>query len=198
MPDFFDKSQEVAKTHHNLTHWQQDQTWIFLTWRLADSIPLPVLNKWKGQRGDFLACHPKPWDQKTEADFHRRFTMTLEQHLDDAHGSCCLADHHKTVADAFHHFDGTRYHLDSFVVMPNHVHLLLQPIEEQSLDQIVHSLKSFTSKEINKTLKQSGTLWQADYWDRLIRTQKHFDWTKKYIEKNPAELKLGTFHLYSK
>ncbi len=198
MSQFFDDRQKISKTRHNLTHWQQDQTWIFVTWRLADSIPKSILLDWKRKEETFLKLHPKPWDNETAATYHRRFTMALETHLDQAHGSCLLTDHHQIVADAFHHFDGIRYDLDTFVVMPNHVHLLFHPFKDHTLPNIIQSLKSFTARKINKSLNQSGTLWQPDYWDRLIRSQKHFDWTRKYIQQNPIKLKPSTYALYQK
>jgi len=198
MSHFFDDRKKIAKTHHNLTHWQQDQTWIFLTWRLSDSIPKSILLDWKRKQETFLKLHPKPWDDETAATHHRRFIMALETTLDEAHGSCCLARHHQIVSHAFQHFDGERYHLDSFVVMPNHVHLLLSPISNHTLPDIVHSLKSFTAKEINKAQNQTGPIWQPDYWDRLIRSRKHLDWTQKYIQENPTKLKPGTYSLWQK
>ena len=198
MSQFFNDHQKISKTTHNLTHWQQDQTWIFITWRLADSIPKSTLLDWKLKQETFLKIHPKPWDDETAATHHRRFTMALETQLDQAHGSCVLADYHQIVADAFLHFDGTRYDLDTFVVMPNHVHILLHPLQDHTLPDIIHSLKSFTANQINKATNQSAPLWQPDYWDRLIRSQKHLDWTRKYIQQNPINLKPNTYSLYQK
>ncbi|WP_193212987.1 transposase [Luteolibacter marinus] len=118
--------------------------------------------------------------------------------LDDAHGSCVLRDPRiaAIVADAFHHFDGERYRLDSYVVMPNHVHILFHPLGDHLTEDILHTWKRFTARKINAALNQSGQLWQHESWDRLIRSQKHFDWVRNYIAKNPAKLPPGTFKLW--
>lgn len=87
--------------------------------------------------------------------------------------------------------------LDSFVVMPNHIHVLFQISEGHHLQDIVHSWKSFTAHGINKILGRTGALWQREYWDRLIRSQRHFDWTRNYILQNPAKMPRGSFDLYA-
>ena len=82
------------------------------------------------------------------------------------------------------HFDNVR--LDEWVVMPNHVHILLTPNNGYSLSEIIHSIKSYTAKEANSILSRRGEFWQADYFDRFIRNKKHFDSAKQYIEYNPV------------
>jgi REP element-mobilizing transposase RayT len=74
--------------------------------------------------------------------------------------------------------------------MPNHVHVLFSPVSDFSLSQIVQSWKSFTAKEANRILKRTGKFWQADYFDRYVRDQKHFDAALEYIEVNPVKAKL--------
>ena len=97
------------------------------------------------------------------------------------------------VADALLHFHGERYALDRFVVMPNHVHVLFHPLAENKLADIVGSWKRFTSRGINKELRREGALWQREYWDRLVRSERHFRWVREYIDRNPEKLPLGTF-----
>jgi REP element-mobilizing transposase RayT len=112
---------------------------------------------------------------------NRLFTLSFEDLLDDAHGSCVLADGALggIVADALLHFDGERYRMDSFVVMPNHVHALFHPLGENRLEDIVGSWKRFTAREINKALGKEGALWQREYWDRLVRGERHFRWARE-------------------
>lgn len=93
------------------------------------------------------------------------------------------------VADALRHFDGERYELASFVVMPNHV-VLFRPLDGYALGEIVKSWKGFTAREINKGMGKSGSLWQDEYWDRLIRSERHFHKVAEYIRKNPAKAAL--------
>lgn len=195
---FFDPDKPIEKHRINLPHWQQEETWIFLTWRLADSLPKTVVEKISCEREAWERSHPKPWDADALKEYNRLFTLRFEALLDDCHGSCCLRDPaaRRVVSEALHHFAGSRYALDSFVVMPNHVHVLFQISEGHRLQEIVHRWKSFTAHGINKILGRTGSIWQREYWDRLIRSQKHFDWTRQYILRNPAELTDGSFESY--
>ena len=194
---FLDPKKKIEKHRWGLPHWHQDNTLVFVTWRLADSLPTKVVEKLKGQEADWLACHPKPWDQKIASEHNRKFILPLEDYLDDCHGSCCLKEHHQIVADALHHFDKERYDLDCFVVMPNHVHVLFRLKKDHPLADVIHSLKRHTAREINKALSQTGKLWQSKYWDRLIRSEKHLDWTRNYISDNPKNLPKGSFSIWS-
>ncbi len=197
---FLDPEAPIEKHRANLPHWQQGNVWIFLTWRLADSLPENVIRKIREQREDWEKAHPQPWDEEAVKERNRLFTLRYEELLDDSHGSCRLRETavSKIVAEALLHFDGDRYEMASFVVMPNHVHALFRPLGEHLLEEIVHSWKSFSAKKINGLLGRSGTLWQKENWDRLIRSQKHFDWAKRYIAKNPGKLRESDFRLYEK
>ena len=66
-------------------------------------------------------------------------------------------------------FDGARYAIHAWVVMPNHIHVLFTPTPGWSLSDILSSWKSFTAKEANKVLLRSGQFWHEDYFDRFIR-----------------------------
>jgi len=102
------------------------------------------------------------------------------------------------VADAIRHFDGERYTVASFVVMPNHVHALFRLKNPYRLERIVKSWKGFTAREINRLLNKAGSLWQEDYWDRLIRNPRHFHKCLEYIRRNSikARLRRNEFVLY--
>lgn len=199
---FLNKTREIDMHANHLPHWQQDDVFVFVTWRLADSIPAEKLTPWMAEKKAWMQHHPKPWDEKTEQEFHRNFSHTMDEWLDQGHGSCVLndSDLSKIVADAQHHFDGERYSLNSFVVMPNHVHVLFSPGEGHSLADIVQSWKGFSAREINKLLGRMGTLWQEDYWDRLIRNESHYRKCREYIRENPEKAKLqrGQFVLFEK
>lgn len=195
---FLDPEKPIEKHRINLPHWQQGDTWVFVTWRLADSLPEGAVRKIIQQRDDWEIFHPKPWGEEALKEYSRLFTLRFESLLDDCHGSCCLRAPSiaKIVADALLHFDGERYLIYSFVVMPNHIHILFHALGEHRLENILHSWKRFTSREINKTLGKAGRLWQSEYWDRLIRSQKHLDWVRGYIAANPSKLPPGTSLLW--
>ena len=102
--------------------------------------------------------HPKPWDWKTEKrNSPANLPETTEQWLDRGHGSYALLrnrDAARIVPEALRHFDGDRYILDAFVVMPNQkrVHLLVQPQSGNRLSEILRSWKTFSAKSINDLL----------------------------------------------
>ena len=74
--------------------------------------------------------------------------------------------------------------------MPNHIHYLLKPLKDVELEEITHSIKSYTAHEANKILKRKGSFWQEETFDRYIRNRKHFVNVIKYIENNPVKAKL--------
>lgn len=197
---FLEPEKPIEKHKINLPHWQQEDTYVFVTWRLADSLPESVVAKILHQRKDWEDIHPKPWDEDALKEYNRLFTARFEIILDDCHGSCCLRQPFiaKIVSDALLYFNEERYVLDSFVVMPNHVHVLFYAEKGFRLEDIIHTWKRFTAREINKVIGRAGVLWQAEYWDRLIRSQKHLDWTRKYIQKNPEKLRDGSYILWSR
>lgn len=197
---FLDPEKPVEKHRANLPHWQQQETWVFLTWRLADSLPEAVVAKFLLQKKDWENVHPKLWDDEKMRDYNRLFSFRFESLLDDCHGSCCLREESvgEIVSGALLHFEGERHELDAFVVMPNHVHVLFRTINGHKMEAIIHSWKRFTAREINKALGRSGSLWQTEYWDRLVRSREHFEWTRKYITGNPAKLPPNTFQLWKK
>src|SRR4029077_19116962 len=83
-----------------------------------------------------------------------------------------------------------RYDLDSFVVMPNHVHVLFRLRAGEALEKVVHSWKSFATKKINRArergrLARTGQVWQEEYSDRMIRNERHLNGVRSYIARNP-------------
>lgn len=195
---FLNPDKTIKRHTVNLPHWQQGETWIFVTWRLADSLPKSAVERINEQKTIWEAKHPPPWDEAEHKEHSRLFTLGFEQLLDDAHGKCVLAQQpcRKIVSDALRHFHGERYHLDSFVIMPNHVHVLFHPLGEIKLEATLQTWKRFTARGINNLLGTTGSLWQREYWDRLIRSEKQFAWTRNYIFKNPEKLRPGSFELW--
>ena len=109
--------------------------------------------------------------------------------LDAGHG-CCLLRHAKfanIVQDCLLFGDDERYRLLAWVVMPNHVHALIEQQEGWSLSKVVQGWKGYSSREIHRLDADAmRPLWQRDYWDRFIRDEGHFRAVKRYIENNPV------------
>lgn len=191
---FLNGEAPIEKTRRHLPHWQQDGKTYFVTFRLADSLPSSLLHDWKAERDHWLKDHPKPWAPETEAEYHRLFSGTIDRWLDQGMGSCLLKNpaHATTVTHAFHHFDADRYTLHTFVVMPNHVHLLLSLQESSILSSVIASWKRFTATAINQVEGKSGAFWMSDHFDRLIRDWDHFIAVARYIRNNPRKASLAS------
>ena len=107
-------------------------------------------------------------------------------------GSCFLKNVKiaQIVQDALLFWDNKKYKLLAWVIMPNHVHLLLLPKEGFKVSEILHSIKSFTANQANKILQRKGEFWQHESFDRFIRNYEHFERTVSYIENNPVKANL--------
>ncbi len=134
------------------------------------------------------ALPEKPLQQHIEAERRRR----IEACLDAGHGACWLRQPEiaAIVQNALLHFDGTRYRLIAWVIMPNHIHFLAKMEEGWPLGRIMDSLKDYTAKAANKLLARSGTFWTREYHDRFIRDENHYHAAIRYIERNPVKARL--------
>src|SRR5882672_1169499 len=121
-------------------------------------------------------------------EFEDKLRRRIEAYLDQGYGCCYLSDARvaNMVQNSLLHFDGERYRLSEWMIMPNHVHLLAAPRSRYSLSDIMHSIKSYTAQEANKILGRKGRFWFEDYFDRYIRNAKHFENTVQYIKGNPV------------
>jgi putative transposase len=197
---FFNPYGEIRHTENRLPHWQQNGGVYFVTFRLTDSVPSHLLGQWQEEREGWLRLNPEPWSAEIEIEYHRRFSGALEQWLDQGHGGCLLRrpDCAKVVAETLRHFEGERVVMISFVVMPNHVHAVFVQNPEWPLEKLIRSWKGFAARQINKLLERSGSFWQRDYFDRLVRDEQHFANCVRYVRRNPekAQLSGGEFVLW--
>lgn len=156
-----------------LPHRDEPEMTQFVTFRLADSFPEALQGEWEHL-----------W--KIEDNQQKR--ADLEAYLDKGRGECHLRRPliAKLVQDALRHFNGERYDLRAWVVMPNHVHVLFK-VNSTPMAKILESWKKFTAQKANRLLKRRGAFWQADYWDTYMRDGGHELATRKYIEGNPAK-----------
>ncbi|MBX7061815.1 MAG: transposase [Pyrinomonadaceae bacterium] len=162
-----------------LPHFDQDGFTQFVTFRLADSVPQLVLDRWHTELKS---------GEISDAGVRRR----IEYYLDQNYGESWLRA--PAIANILQEtllkWDGERYRLISWVIMPNHGHILLSPFEGHRVSDIMHSIKSFTAHFANDLLKRKGRFWAKEYFDRYIRDQRHFANTLAYIENNPVKAKL--------
>ena len=160
-----------------LPHFDAPSVRQMITYRLADAMPANRRHEWEA----LLAL---------ENERERR--IKIEAYLDAGHGECHLrrSEIAALVQENLLHFDGANYRLLAWVVMPNHVHVLIDMMQTP-LAEILHGWKSYTGKTINRLLKRTGEFWQPEYFDRYIRDETHLVKAVRYIENNPVKAGLA-------
>ena len=176
--------------HHRgyLPHWDFADSVQAITFRLADSLPNELVREWKRELHEAIKNSNPEISRKAQAEFQKR----ISRHEDAGHGSCLLAnaDHAQVVQDALLKGHGSHYKLIDWCIMPNHVHVLIRLMGDTPLGKIIKHWKAPTALEINRLEGQTGTLWMADYHDRLIRDLDHLQNATAYIRNNPVKAKL--------
>ncbi len=189
----------------------------FVTFRLVDSLPQTVLERLIREREEHTKrLRAIPPDQRASAvaqasglPYRRRpagppetdpeqlaqelFDERLNAYLDTGHGACWLKQPAvaEMVANAVRFFEGTRYHLHAWVVMPNHVHVVVRPTPSYSLSSIEHSWKSFTAKKANELLRRDEPdFWQHESYDHWIRDDEELVHFCHYTVMNPVNARL--------
>jgi type I restriction enzyme R subunit len=204
MFELFDPKQDYCVRVSNLPHWFQPGVTYFVTFRSDDSVPQSLLRAWHRRRDDWLRRHGidpavANWKSRLrgspdlEREYNRAFTRRFMEYLDRGYGECLLRhpEAAEVVASALRHFDGDRYHLGDFVVMPNHVHLIACLLGETHIEAQCKSWKKFTAGEINRLTNRTGRFWQEESFDHLIRSVDHFEYFQRYIAENPETAKLS-------
>lgn len=167
----------------------------FITSRLADSMPQEKLCEWQQQRDAWLSEHGladvSQLETLPEADrheFHATFTAKWHDWLDRGHGECLLrrTELRKLLLNRLFALDGAGCELDAWVVMPNHLHALVTP-QGRSLGEIVRFWKGGSAADINKHLSRKGSLWQAEPYDHIVRSEAQRDHYRRYIAGNPIK-----------
>ena len=159
-----------------LPHFDHPASLQGVTFHLADSLPTRALETLKER-------------SKLKKDADAELRRLIEKYLNAGHGSCYLKDPRiaETVEQTLFHFDGKRYRLLAWVIIPNHVHVLIEMFPGYPLADLLHSWKSFTAHEANNLLGRKGKFWQTEYFDRFIRNEEHFNNAVFYIHNNPVK-----------
>jgi REP element-mobilizing transposase RayT len=183
----------------NLPHIQPPGSTIFITFRLAGSLPKSKIIEIKS---DFerLAKIIKSNTLNKEQTVNEQFLLIQKF---DKYLHASVSGHHflkepkiaKLICDTIHFHDGILYQLFAYCIMPNHVHLVLKPnpIDDENeilLEKIMHSLKSYTATEANKILQRKGQFWMHESFDHYIRSQESYERIIKYVMDNPVKANL--------
>ena len=154
-------------------------------------------------------------EQSSELEARGMLIKPIDDYLDTGRGDCPLkvGKVATVVVDTLRHFDGDRYHLHAWCIMPNHMHVVFTAMShgeqpernrqgagatgnggsrqgteatKHQLAAIMHSWKSYTSKEVNKILGRNGQFWQREYYDHLIRNEEEYFACIEYTLNNPV------------
>ncbi len=188
---FFDPDAPLTIHRGKLPHWRQESVIYFVTFRLADSLPQAKLDWLRREKELWIKLNPEPHNPRQQDEFHQRFTETMDRWLGTGYGSCILArpDCQAVMESSLRHFDGERYELGEFIVMPNHVHAIVATIWGHPLTPILHSWKSFTSHQFNRMLNSSGRIWCPESFDHIVRSPEQLAKFGAYIRNNANQRK---------
>ncbi len=178
--------------HGFLPHWEMDGGTYFVTFRLDDSLPDSVVRAYRIERENIIktTAHLNRDLTEDESDRLRKlYSDRIESYLDAGSGACYLKKDAiaELVKNALFFFDGQRYKLAAWCIMPNHVHVVFRPFEGYLLEKILHSWKSFTANKANEMLSLKGYFWQKEYYDHLIRNGSEFVRMVEYVLDNPEK-----------
>jgi len=179
----------IKRTRGYLPHWEREAGLYRLDFHLADSLPAKVRERILEQRRA-IARAEKSGRDLLAIERLTKWQLAQAQgdaYLDAGAGECLFkrAELAEIVAQALRFWDGTRYDLEAWCVMPNHVHVVLQMREQERLASIAGSWKSYSSHQINAALGRQGTVWERESFDRLIRNEGELARTIEYIRTNP-------------
>jgi REP element-mobilizing transposase RayT len=165
-----------------IPHFDQPDLIQLVTIRLYDAVPEALIGQWKRE----LA-----WVESISASDPRYVALRkrIEKYEDAGHGACWLREDRiaSIVEQALLYFDGERYRIIAWCIMPNHAHVIIEIWADHPLAGIAHSWKSYTAHEANKSLHISGTFWFREYHDRYVRDEGHLENAVEYVENNPVK-----------
>lgn len=178
--------QRVLRTYQrNLPHWRQEGCTYFVTFRLVDSIPSGVRRQWEYEQAVWLRARGIDCDgprghwrselarlpARERFQFEKHFNQKVQACLDRGLGECWLRRQHcaGALSEEIIRADGDTHHVGDFVIMPNHVHLLTTPVSGHELELILKKIKGKSAIECNKLVGRSGSLWQPESYDHIVR-----------------------------
>jgi REP element-mobilizing transposase RayT len=185
-------------TRGYLPHVKREGALYFVTFRLADAIPNAVVLKFERELAEGLRllrlANDRGWPTTdTEESVKRELRRKIERYLDQGHGGCYLrrSDIGELTAQSILHFNGERYLLGEWVVMPNHVHGVVWPMPNHLLSDILKSWKQFISRRAKRLLGMGEEpFWQQESYDHWIRDDDEKARIFRYIRNNPVTARL--------
>jgi REP element-mobilizing transposase RayT len=192
---------ETTHTRGYLPHFVKADASYFVTFRLADSLPREVLTELENELKELASRRESNCNSigssrnkyPAETNLERERRKQIELHLDNGVGACWLQNEQiaEIACDVLRFFDGQRYELGEWVVMPNHVHAIVTPLKGWTLTAILHTWKLRIAREANVIIGKKGErFWQPESFDRIIRDEEEMVRVRRYIRRNPVKAAL--------
>ena len=191
-PDF------IVDTKRHLPHKQLSDSVIFLTWRLAFTLPEAIQQKLAENRINHISASNSlsATEKLTAKDAFavQQFT-TFDNWIDKYAGTkhyISAEPYLSIIANTIMHDERKKYDVSAYCVMPNHVHLIIKPLPKNdgvycTILEISEQIKSVTAHKINRVLGISGKFWQHESYDRVIRDETEYLKTVEYVINNPVK-----------
>ena len=196
-------------SHRHLPHWHLNGAIYWTCFRLADAIPQDKLRAWKDELAVWRRANPEPWDDRQWQEYDRQFGERFHNWLDAGTGSRALArpDVRQVVVDCLQRFEGERLLIHAAVIMPTHVHALIEPLQMtgrtgtgrnacptllcHDLSDLLHGVKGASARAANKILGATGTsFWMDESYDHIVRNERQYQHFLHYISENPTKAHL--------
>ena len=170
-----------------LPHLEQQKVQV-ITFRLYDSVPKAVIEGWKKTLEDNT-------DAKNKENQIKQVKQKIDQFEDSGHGQCFMRnkDVAKAVEDTLLYDNEKLYHLISWCIMPNHVHVMIEVLNDSPISTIVQHWKSVSAHKANHILNREGPFWMQEYFDRFVRNMDHYNSAIRYIDMNPIKAGLTQY-----
>ena len=130
---------------------------------------------------------------RTPHEEQKKLRRMIDDYEDKGYGQCFFRDDRIAglMESTLFHYEGRHYRLIRWVIMPNHVHVMIELLPGVALSSILQEWKSSTSHSANKLLGRNGVFWMPEYYDRYIRDQHHLKRAIEYIDANPVKAGLA-------
>ena len=197
---FYNKEEEKHITNGDVPHWSQRQKLYAVTFRLKDSLPQHVVQAYLEECKMIIKNDSPDTLQKREIMLHKK----MMEYMDAGYGECILKNKEireirEIIEKEFEYISHNMALVHAYVIMPNHVHAIIETLNDITIQKVMYAIKRNTAININKATGHSGTsVWQREYFDRLIRSYAHYEHAMNYILNNPRHCRQGEYTLWQK
>lgn len=181
----------MSEVHYrrNLPHIHLDGSPLFITFRLADSLPVQVILDLKRQRQQEIKETKKSSSELQEIE--ERYFKYYDEWLEKENVA-------QIVSEKILEMQNKRYQLIAYCIMPNHVHLLIENLTKESaghqgksskypVTETLRLLKGSTARYCNQVVGRNGAFWYGESYDHSVRTEKELERIIVYILHNPVK-----------